>query len=894
MRLLLIPLLFLSGAALAAETTDLRTEFRVNPIGIDETAPRLSWRLLSRTRGDRQTAWQIQVAGSAEKLRSGDTDIWDSGRQAGAETLHHVYGGPPVQSAKRYWWRVRSWDHEGIPGEWSAPAFWEMGLLKPEDRTGVWICRNEETKPQPAPMFRTEFRLRPEIRSARVYIAGVGYHELRLNGRRVGDHMLDPGYTRYDRRVLTVTHDVTDLVRTGENAIGCTLGTGWFNVDTKAPWDFDKAKWRASPRVWMQLRVEYRNGAVENFSTSRAWKTSTGGVTFDGIYAGETWDDRRDQPGWDRPGFDDRTWQPAMETTAPKGILSTQNHVPIRITQRLRAVSRREVKPGVWVFDFGQNFAGVAELKTSGPSGTTVRMVYAEKLNPDGTVDPANIGMHVWAHGKEQRFQTDEVVLAGRPIRRHAQFVYHGFRWVQVTGYPGTPPLDALTGLVLHSDVEPRGEFTCSNELLNRIVTATKWSYRSNLHGIPTDCPHREKNGWTGDAHLASDFGLTFFDPTTVYTKWIQDLADEQMFTGALPGIVPTAGWGYAWGNGPAWDSAFLLIPWAQYQLTGDSRILTKHYEQFKRYVDYLTQNSKEGINGMGLGDWVPWKTETPVNVTSTGYYYRDARIVAETARLLGRTEEADRYNRLADSIQAAFNRTFVQMPQGSVANNGQTALSCALFQGLLADADRPVVLDRLEQAVLKTGGHIDTGILGAKYVLNSLLDGGRVETLYRLMTKREQPGWGWWLEQGATTLWEDWKGADSRNHIMFGDISAVMVKAFAGIRSKSPGYAAIEIKPHIVEDLTHASAVLRTVRGTVRSAWHVTEGSVELEVEIPANCTATVYIPTTSPGSVRESGRPVDRVNGVVPRAASGTWMPVEIGSGSYRFTAEWKPAGR
>ncbi|MDD3928084.1 MAG: family 78 glycoside hydrolase catalytic domain, partial [bacterium] len=426
------------------------------------------------------------------------------------------------------------------------------------------------------------------------------------------------------------------------------------------------------------------------------------------------------------------------------------------------------------------------------------------------------------------------------------RFTYHGFQYIQVTGLSDRSGIEDLRGQVVHTAVCPVGSFTCSSEQLNKTWANTCRSHLSNLHGYPTDCPHREKNGWTGDAHLAAEEGIYNFDMATTYAKWMEDFQDEQQPGGELPGIVPTGGWGYEWGNGPAWDSAYIQIPWYLYLYYGDTRVLERHYPNMRRYVDYLTGKARDGIVDIGLGDWCPAATETPIEVTSTGYYYSDTNIVARTAALLGKMEDAEKYAALAAEIRRAFNREFFDKATGLYANGSQTAQSCALYHHLTETEHCDIVLQRLIEDIEKKDWHLDTGILGAKYVMNVLTDYDRADIAYRIATQKTYPGLGYWIEQGATTLWERWDGEYSRNHIMFGDIAAWMYKTLAGINPDpdKPGFENIVVKPHPVDDLTFAEATYDSIRGRIRSRWERTGDGLELQLTIPVNATATVHLP--------------------------------------------------
>jgi alpha-L-rhamnosidase len=880
----------LSAVAGSVSIEKLRCEYLDDPLGLDTPQPRLSWVLESEQRAQAQTAYQVLVASSDALLKANTGDLWDSGAVASDQTAQVVYGGKALSSCQRCYWKVRVWDKDSQVSAYSSPGCWEMGLLSPQDWQGQWIAATADTNSLPAPLIRRTFPVTGKLKQARAYICGLGYYELHINGKKIGDHLLDPGYTRYDRRALYVTYDVTDALREGMNAVGVILGNGWYNVQTRAVWDFHLAPWRAAPKLLMQLRLEYTDGQVETVSTDGRWTTSMGPITFDSIYGGETYDAREEKPGWDTPGYNDATWGVVRVVSAPGGKLAAQAMPPIQADESIRPVKLTEPKPGVFVFDMGQNFAGFAELRLRAAAGTKVVMKYGERLGKDGTVDRTDIQQHVAHVDPNQQYQTDTYITKGEGLESwHSRFDYHGFQYVEVTDYPRKPMLDTLSGVFIHSAVPVAGEFKCSNPLLNKIWRAGRWSYLSNLQGIPTDCPHREKNGWTGDAHLAAEQGLLNYAPAAVYTKWINDLGDEQRASGELPGIVPTSGWGYKWGNGPAWDSAFLLIPFYLYQYCGDTKVLCDHYDGMKRYVDYLTSKAKGGIVDIGLNDWAPFKTSTPADITSTAYYYRDTQIVALTAGLMRNEADARKYNELAASIKQAFNGKFYHPETGLYGNGSQTALSCALYQGLVEPANRSRVLSNLVAAVEKTNGHIDTGILGAKYLLNTLLENGRADVAYRVASQKDLPSWGWWIEQGATTLWEQWNGTESRNHIMFGDISAWFYKALAGINldPAAPAFKHIIIKPNVVGGLTSAEASYDSVRGRIVSDWKVAKGRLDLKVTIPVNTTATVYVPVIDAAAIKEGGKPVAEAAGVKSLRVEDGCALFEVGSGTYHFTA-------
>ncbi len=733
----------------------------------------------------------------------------------------------------------------------------------------------------PSPVFRKSFSIDKTVRRATAYVTGVGYYELSLNGNKVGDHVLDPAFTRYDRSVLYSSYDVTQSIRQGANALGMMLGNGWYNMHTRATWDFDQAPWRGEPRMLLHLRIELADGSVRTIVSDESWKASTGPIVLDGIRTGEVYDARRENPGWDSAGFDDSSWKRPAVAPAPGGELKAQAMPPLRVTETIRPVSVRETRPGVYLFDLGRNIAGWVRLRVKGPAGTEVTMRYSELAREDGSLERTEISKFNF----QGPFQQDTYILKGGGKECwEPRFVYHGFQYVEVSGFPGEPTLEDLDGRMVHTDFESRGSFRCSNELLNRIQELTLISYLCNYHGYPTDCPQREKNGWTGDAHLAAEQGLFNWNSASAYAKWIADIRGEQRDSGEIAAIIPTGGWGYTHFNGPAWDSAHVLIPWYVYLYTGDLRILENNYESMKKYVDYMKSQSPNLIADFGLGDWAPADTKTPRDVTSTGYFYVDTLIVAQTAALLKRDEEAAEYEELAARIRTAFNGAYAK-PGGDYANGSQTALSCALYQGLVPDAEKAQVVERLVAAVHARDDHVDVGILGAKYLFNTLSDNGCHELAYRVATGKTPPSYGHWVEQGATTLWEHWDGHSSLNHIMFGDISAWMYKYLAGIRldNQNPGFKHVRIHPLPPKDLAWAEGQHESMYGPIRSRWERKGDGLVLNVAIPPNSTGTVTLPADKLDDVTESGQPLTKAPGVrvlcLPRKA------VHIESGSYEF---------
>lgn len=865
-----------------------------NPMGLDDLKPKLSWKLYSNARGQYQTAYRVVAASSAGYLDQGCYDLWDSGKVESSDSVFIEYAGKSLDSRQRCYWRVMVWDKDDCSSDWSETAHFEMGLLSKSDWTARWIAADRgfttTLDTVPAPLLRKEINLDQDVVSARAYVCGLGYYELTINGQKAGDSVLTPLFTRYDRTVLYDTIDVTDLLKRGDNALGVVLGNGWYNCFTREVWMFKEAPWRHRPKLLLQLYIELADGTIVVVNSDTSWRVTTGPIVFDGLRNGEFYDARKELPGWDMPGYDDGRWDHASIIAPPGGVLKSSQAPPIRVTGTIRPISVQEVSPGVWVYDLGQSISGWARISAKGPAGTEITLKYGETLAEDGSLDQSRIGTFV----KTGEFQTDRYVMKGAGTEVwEPRFTYHGFRYVQVTGFPGAPTLDNLSGRVVHTDFEHRGTFECSDETLNSIQRCTRWSTLTNYHGIPTDCPHREKNGWTGDAQISAEQVLLNFNPATAYAKWMRDFIDVQRPSGQLPGIVPTGGWGFNWGSGPAWDSTIVLIPWYVYLYTGDRTVIEEMYENIKLYVDYMTEMSEDYIVEFGLGDWCPPyegdpdHPKCPTVVTDTAYYYVNSLLLSEMARLVGRDVDVEKYGDLANNIKKAFRDRFLDSSTGVVEGNCQTSMACALYQGLTEDDDRELVFERLVEQVELRERHIDCGILGAKYAMHALTENGRADLAYDMATQRTYPGWGHWIEQGATTLWESWDGGASRNHHMFGDVSAWFYKGLAGINPDegNPGFRHIVIRPNPVDGLEWVKATHESMYGTISSEWRVDGGRFELNVSVPVNCRATVMIPGPYSRSVSESTLGAE--DGDVSISHRDNMAVIEIGSGDYVFVA-------
>ncbi|HVU57685.1 MAG TPA: family 78 glycoside hydrolase catalytic domain, partial [Puia sp.] len=606
MKIIYLLLLALSFGVQAAEDpckpVYLRCEYLVNPLGIDAPHPRLSWRLEDKREGAVQTAYAVTVGTDPAVLRdeanlpAGAGGAWSTGRRSSSDEMT-IYDGPALKPFTRYYWRVDVWDKDGKMTTSPINSF-ETGMMDMANWKGAWISDSRDRDLRRAPYFRKSFSLSKKIRSARAYIAAAGLYELSINGAKVGDHRLDPMYTRYDRRNLYVTYDVTQALQTGGNVLGVLLGNGWYNHQSTAVWFFHEAPWRSRPSFCMDLRIVYEDGSVETISSGKGWKTSLSPIVMDNIYTGEHVDDRLEQPGWDKVGFADSSWKDVIFRPAPSQLIVAQALHPIRNVEEVHPVSLTKISDSVWVYNLGRNIAGVSRLRVHGPVGTILRLKHGEYLYPDGRVDQTNIVVHYRPTDDTDPFGTDIYTLNGKGEEEFMpKFNYKGFQYVEVTTSPAIQlSKESLTAYFMHSDVPSVGAIKTSNPTMDKIWKATNNSYLSNLFGYPTDCPQREKNGWTGDAHIASETGLYNFDGITIYEKWLADHRDEQQPNGVLPSIIPSSGWGYEWGNGPDWTSTIAIIPWNIYLFYGDKKLLADCYDNIRRYVDHITDISPSGL----------------------------------------------------------------------------------------------------------------------------------------------------------------------------------------------------------------------------------------------------------------------------------------------------------
>jgi alpha-L-rhamnosidase len=915
---LLLPLI-LAGCAASAPgevggvvARHLRCEWQVDPLGIDQPRPRLTWELASQERGAYASACQVLCATRPELLAPGRSDLWDSGVQPAGREVQVVYEGEPLSSRDVVWWTVRVLDSHERPSPWSEPARFELGLLEPSDWVARWIGNGRPAPEQdedfyaddPAPLLRREFELPGPVRSARLYVTGLGWYEAWINGRRVGDRVLDPLWTSYAERVLYSTYDVTELVREGTNAIGAMLGKGWYDPLPLRMWgrlNLREHLHIGRPRLLAQLEVELLDGSRVTIASDESWSWADGPVRRDNVYLGEVYDARAERPGWCEPGLDAAGWEAVHIDSTPVGPLHAQTAPPIRVLEVLPAIIRSEPSPGTWIFDLGENFAGWVRLRVEGPAGTSVRLRYGELLHADGTLNPLTSvcgqikGPGMGGPGApDVAVQEDTYVLrGGGPETWTPRFTFHGFRYVEVTGWPGEPPLEAIAGLPLGCDLEPVGTFASSGERLARIDAMVLRTFRSNVLGVQSDCPHRERFGYGGDIVATAEAFLSAFDMAGFYAKTVRDLADDADAEGVFPMTAPYVGIAYAGleeGGSPiGWSLAHPVLVREAVRYHGDLALAAEQYQALRHYVEYLrSQAGERGILERGLSDHESLEAR-PVRVTSTAFYAQAARILADLADLLGREDDAREYAALAARIGRDFTGELVAADTGVVDNGGQAAQAIALAEGLVPVELREAVLGRLLDDPDLREGRLSTGIFGTPALLEALSANGRTDLAWALVDRDEFPGWGHMLASDATTLWEHWELSEntfSHNHPMFGSVRQWMVEWLAGLAPAPDalGFDRVLVRPQPVPGLDQAAASYRSVRGPMRVAWRIEDGRFTLEVDLPPATEAEVLLPAgCDPSTLRESGLAVDEAPSVEVLASGRLRVP----SGSYRFEA-------
>jgi alpha-L-rhamnosidase len=795
-------------------------------------------------------------------------------------------GEPIVQSIDAAWKAA-----DKTAADWNNPNFddsaWPAAIVIATMGDEPWgMIRGPSADVFGCPLLRKDFSLDKPLRRATLYASALGNYVISLNGHRVGNGYFGPGWTDYRKRVYYDTYDVTDLVRQGPNAVGGILAAGWYAG--AIGWKSDRCNYGTDPRLWAQLEIEHADGSVRRVVTDGSWKTAWGPYLEGEFLHGETYDARKEIPAWDCPGLAEAAWKPVAVTDSIPARLQAQPNVPIDQTGQLRPVKVTEQKPGVYVFDLGQNFAGVVRLKVRGPAGTKVVMRFAEMLSPDGSIYTVNL------RGARA---TDTYVLKGQGEEIYQpQFTFHGFRYVELLGYPGKPGEDAITGIALNSAIPLVGSFQCSSPMVNRLYDNIVWTQRANFISIPTDCPQRdERLGWTGDAEVFCRAATYNADVAAFFTKWLVDLEDAQFANGAVPDVAP-----YVLGLGAgtaAWADAGTICPWTVSYVYGDQRLLEKHYGMMKRLVEFYRADSKGLLRpAAGYGDWLSVGAETPKDVIATAFFAHSARLTARAARALGKLDEAEKYDALTRDVKTAFNKAYVA-DDGRIKGNTQTCYAMALYFNLLPSEKRDEAAKYLVDDVRARGNHLSTGFIGTGLLMPVLARTGNQQVAYRLLLTDTYPSWGYSIKHGATSIWERWDGwtaekgfqdpgMNSFAHYSFGAVARWLFQSVAGIDTEGPGFRRLEIRPQPGQGLTWVKASYRAISGPIATEWKTGAEGLTLGVTIPANTVATVYIPAGSPNQVTEGGRPASDAKGVKFLRAEPGLVVYEVGAGQYQFT--------
>ncbi|HTR64892.1 MAG TPA: family 78 glycoside hydrolase catalytic domain [Terriglobales bacterium] len=1055
-------------ATLAAESgapTHLECEAMQEPLGIDIQHPRLSWWLQDSRRGAKQTAYQIRVASSAEKLAQDQADVWDSGKVESGESVNVPYGGPAVESRHRYYWQVRAWDQAGDPSPYSQATWWEMGLLSPQDwkakwitrdlpaergdyesgvkwiwaanengltnasagkhefrlrfnlgespkdatlfitakdnvaawvdgrqvlepspatgygerepwghfrvipagkllskganvvaaeaivnesrdnqnsagfiallrvtmrdgkiqrfvsgpdwktaaqQTGNWFAKNfddsswpnavaiadvgsEQVKfpwpALPASLLRREFSVAKQVRSARIYSTALGSYQLYLNGKRVGNDVLAPGWTDYSKRIVYQVYDVTSQVRQGGNALGAILGDGWYASGLS--WLQTRYNFGPPPvRLLVQLEVEYSDGSRDSVVSDGSWKAAQSPILQSEIYSGEDFDARLEQSGWDQPGFAAARWEKVAIATTPEAPLVAEDFQPMRVELTLKPKTMNSPKPGVYIFDLGQNMVGWARLHVAGRAGTKVRLRFGEVLQNDGELYTANL---------RTAAATDTYILRGKGDEVfEPHFTFHGFRYIELTGYPGTPPQDAVEGVVFHTDAPFTIQFKTANAIVNQLWSNILWGQRGNFLSVPTDCPQRdERLGWMGDAEVfwrtaAFDANLASFSH-----KFTADIRDAQRASGGYTDVSPYAG--NVSNSVAGWADAGVIIPWTAYLQYDDKTILRENWDAMEKWMTHLESANPNYLwlkeRGNDYGDWLAIGSETSKDMIATAYWAYDAELMTRIAGALGRSDDEEKYRQVFDKVRAAFIHEYVK-PDGTVGTGSQTSYVLALHMNLLPPGMRATAAEKLVEDIKAHDGHLTTGFLGTPYLMLELSNSGHSDVAYELLFNRTYPSWGYMIEHGATTMWERWNGdqmmgdpsMNSYNHYAYGAVAEWLYRYAAGIdeSAESPGFHDIVLHPQFNRELGEAEATYESPYGKIASSWKAGGGTVTWDVTVPANTQAMLYFPGDVTAQILEGGADIRQSPGVSFVLRDPRKAVYEAGAGTYHFTIQ------
>jgi alpha-L-rhamnosidase len=895
--IILVSLLMLTAITLRAEVSvkSLKTDYKTNPLGIDNPAPRLSWILHSDQMSTMQESFEIRAALSQRDLKKGKKLLWESDNVASSQSIHVAYGGPSLHSFQRIYWQVRVKDNHGKTSKWSESAWWETGFMSWTEWEAEWIGPTWEEdfmESNPSPYLRKTFKAAGEVEEARLYITCHGLYQVEINGKRIGDQEFTPGWTSYDNRLQYQTYDVTENLQQGQNALGIILGDGWFRGNLG--WQEGGNIWGTEVAALAQLRVTYSDGSTEVISTDGSWKASIGPILKSDIYNGEVYDATKELTDWSNPGYDDSGWLPVKLADISNEKLIAPEGPPVKIINELEPLSIQKVGDE-WLVDMGQNMVGWVRIQAHGKKGDQLILKHAEVLDKEGNMYYENL--------RRAECTNTYVLKGGEKETFEPHFTFQGFRYVMISGYPGTLTSDNIRGMVIHSDMKPSGTFTCSDPLINQLQHNIVWGLKGNFLDVPTDCPQRdERLGWTGDAQVFAPTACFNVDAATFYTKWLRDLEADQDADGSIPHVIPNI---LGHGGATGWADAGVLIPWAVYLDYGDVSVLENQYESMKRWIDYMKQRAGKNLIWEGdphFGDWLSFASTrsdymgayTLKDLIATAYYAYSSSIVARVATILGNEKESIYYQQLSEEVRLAFNKEFVTST-GRLVSHTQTAYTLALAFDLLDKETAEKSAEHLAGDV-EAFGHITTGFLGTPLISLTLTDVGRNDLAYQLLNRRTYPSWLYPVTMGATTIWERWDGQkpdstfqdpgmNSFNHYAYGAIGKWMYQVVAGIGidENNPGYKHIIINPRPGGGLTSAKATHNSMYGTISSGWVIEGEIITMNVEIPANTSATIHIPggtaniSINGTALSSAGFDFKEVNGqMVGKTGSGKYIIV------------------
>ncbi|MCD4709953.1 MAG: glycoside hydrolase family 78 protein [Bacteroidales bacterium] len=897
-NIFLLNLLLMATVTLSAgvKVTSLKTDYKVNPIGIDNPVPRLSWIIQSDQPNTMQESYEIRAALDPADLTKKKKLLWNSEKVASSQSVHVKYNGTPHKSYSRVYWQVRIVDNHGEKSKWSEVAFWEMGKLSGTIWEADWITSSWEedvNNSMPSPYLRKKFKLGKAIKKARLYISAQGLYIVEINGKRVGNQEFTPGWTSYDTRVQYQVYDVSKQLKQQENAMGIILGDGWFRGFLG--FRNQKNVYGTEVAAIAELLVEYTDGTTETILTDDSWRASTGPIIASDIYNGEKYDATKELHGWSSPGYDDSGWQKTRKADVSKTKLVAVEGPVVRVVNELEPLSIEKTGDG-WLVDMGQNMVGWIRIKASGESGDVITLRHAEVLDKEGKMYYDNlrsadqINTFIMKGGSEELFEP--------------HFTFQGFRFVMVSGYPGELTADRIRGMVIHSDMEPSGTFECSDSLINQLQHNIVWGLKGNFLDVPTDCPQRdERLGWTGDAQAFAPTACFNMNAASFYTKWLKDLAIDQGEDGMIPHVIPNIING---GGATGWADAGVVIPWVLYLEYGDITVLENQYASMKQWIGFMKEHAGEDLvwsEDWHFGDWLSFDDNKPsymgasttTDLIATAYYSYSSAIVAKVASVLGQEEDAKYYSELSEKVKEAFNREFVT-PNGRLVAHTQTAYTLALAFNLLdketAQKSAGYLAGDVEQFE-----HITTGFLGTPLISLTLTDVGRNDLAYKLLNRKEYPSWLYPVTMGATTIWERWDGQkpdstfqtpgmNSFNHYAYGAIGQWLYQVVAGIGidEQNPGYKHIIIKPRPGGGLTSARATHQSIYGQIASGWELEGEKLTMKVEIPVNTSATIHIPGDASTVEINGSALVD--SGMDYKNVDGNTV-VSTGSGNYIIVA-------